>query len=177
MPRTTIRRCRAAAGDPLPDAAGDLSALSGAHARAGAGALLCALLRRDLRAELPSLTLPLFLVLLIGALAYLKYGPSERTMSTPPLGVAGCSHRRAAHPRYRNDVCFLFLDGGSDNMRGAKGFRKRYPSAKEKPVLCPRLRGQRRRAADPCRARAPAGTASCSTRSIRALKTRAQDLL
>lgn len=36
-------------------------------------------------------------------------------------------------PRYRNDVCFLFLDGGSDNMRGAKGFRKRYPSAKEKP--------------------------------------------
>lgn len=39
-------------------------------------------------------------------------------------------------PRYRNDVCFLFLDGGSDNMRGAKGFRKRYPSAKEKPVLC-----------------------------------------
>ena len=31
---------RAAAGDPLPDAAGDLSALSGAHARAGAGALL-----------------------------------------------------------------------------------------------------------------------------------------
>ncbi len=72
--------------------------------------------------SLPNLTLPLFLVLLIGALAY-TFFQDVRTAEQ-------------LTPRYRNDVCFLFLDGGSDNMRGAKGFRKRYPSAKEKPVLC-----------------------------------------
>ena len=53
-----------------------------------------------------------------------------------PKPAAHASSAEQLTPRYRNDVCFLFLDGGSDNMRGAKGFRKRYPSAKEKPVLC-----------------------------------------
>ena len=96
--------------------------------------------------SLPNLTLPLFLVLLIGALAYLKYGPSEKNNANANTSGVAALLRTAEQltPRYRNDVCFLFLDGGSDNMRGAKGFRKRYPSAKEKPVLC-----QRRRAADP----------------------------
>ena len=88
--------------------------------------------------SLPNLTLPLFLVLLIGALAYLKYGPSEKNnVNANTSGVAALLRTaEQLTPRYRNDVCFLFLDGGSDNMRGAKGFRKRYPSAKEKPVLC-----------------------------------------
>ena len=88
--------------------------------------------------SLPNLTLPLFLVLLIGALAYLKYGPSEKNnVNANTSGVAALLRTaEQLTPRYRNDVCFLFLDGGSDNMRGAKGFRKRYPSAKEKPALC-----------------------------------------
>ena len=88
--------------------------------------------------SLPNLTLPLFLVLLIGALAYLKYGPSEKNnVNANTSGVAALLRTaEQLTPRYRNDVCLLFLDGGSDNMRGAKGFRKRYPSAKEKPVLC-----------------------------------------
>lgn len=88
--------------------------------------------------SLPNLTLPLFLVLLVGALAYLKYGPSEKNnVNANTSGVAALLHTaEQLTPRYRNDVCFLFLDGGSDNMRGAKGFRKRYPSAKEKPALC-----------------------------------------
>lgn len=88
--------------------------------------------------SLPNLTLPLFLVLLVGALAYLKYGPSEKNnVNANTSGVAALLRTaEQLTPRYRNDVCFLFLDGGSDNMRGAKGFRKRYPSAKEKPVLC-----------------------------------------
>lgn len=42
--------------------------------------------------SLPNLTLPLFLVLLIGALAYLKYGRRRRTMSTPtPPAWRRCS--------------------------------------------------------------------------------------
>ena len=80
----------------------------------------------------------LWFVYLIGALAYLKYGPSEKNnVNANTSGVAALLRTaEQLTPRYRNDVCFLFLDGGSDNMRGAKGFRKRYPSAKEKPVLC-----------------------------------------
>ena len=99
---------------------------------------------RDIAKELskpgrdPRDELPLFLVLLVGALAYLKYGPSEKNnVNANTSGVAALLRTaEQLTPRYRNDVCFLFLDGGSDNMRGAKGFRKRYPSAKEKPVLC-----------------------------------------
>ena len=80
----------------------------------------------------------LWFVYLIGALAYLKYGPSEKNnVNANTSGVAALLRTaEQLTPRYRNDVCFLFLDGGSDNMRGAKGFRKRYPSAKEKPALC-----------------------------------------
>ena len=75
--------------------------------------------------SLPNLTLPLFLVLLIGALAYLKYGPSEKNnVNANTSGVAALLRTaEQLTPRYRNDVCFLFLDGGNDNMRGAKGFR------------------------------------------------------
>ena len=86
----------------------------------------------------PNMTLPLFLVLLLGALAYLRWGPSEKdNVNDNASGVAALLRTaEQLTPRYRNDVCFLFLDGGSENMQGAKGFRKRYPSAKEKPVLC-----------------------------------------
>ncbi len=86
----------------------------------------------------PNMTLPLFLVLLLGALAYLRWGPSEKNNVNDNTSGVAALLRTAEQltPRYRNDVCFLFLDGGSENMQGAKGFRKRYPSAKEKPVLC-----------------------------------------
>ena len=65
-------------------------------------------------------------------------GPANRHNANDNTSGVAALLRTAEQltPRYRNDVCFLFLDGGSDNMRGAKGFRKRYPSAKEKPVLC-----------------------------------------
>lgn len=86
----------------------------------------------------PGLTLPLFLILLIGALAYLRFGPAEkRTANDNTSGVAallGTAERIT--PRHRADVAFVFLDGGSESMQGAKGFRRRYPSAKEKPVIC-----------------------------------------
>ena len=86
----------------------------------------------------PNMTLPLFLVLLLGALAYLRWGPSEKNNVNDNTSGVAALLRTAEQltPRYRNDVCFLFLDGGSENMQGAKGFRKCYPSAKEKPVLC-----------------------------------------
>lgn len=88
--------------------------------------------------NLPNLTLPLFIVLLLGALAYLKYGPSEKqNLNDNTSGVAALLETaEKLTPRYRADVAFVFLDGGSMSMQGAKGFRRRYPSAKEKPVLC-----------------------------------------
>ena len=86
----------------------------------------------------PNLTLPLFMVLLLGALAYLRYGPVEQNnLNDNTSGVAVLLETaEKLTPRYRNDVCFLFLDGGSGNMQGAKGFRGKYPRAKEKPVIC-----------------------------------------
>lgn len=86
----------------------------------------------------PNLTLPLFMVLLLGALAYLRYGPAERNnLNDNTSGVAVLLETaEKLTPRYRNDVCILFLDGGSGNMQGAKGFRGKYPRAKEKPVIC-----------------------------------------
>ena len=85
-----------------------------------------------------ALTPVLALVLCFAVSLGVKYGPSEKNnVNANTSGVAALLRTaEQLTPRYRNDVCFLFLDGGSDNMRGAKGFRKRYPSAKEKPVLC-----------------------------------------
>ena len=45
--------------------------------------------------SLPNLTLPLFLVLLIGALAYLKYGPSEKNNVNANCSAPPSSSRRA----------------------------------------------------------------------------------
>lgn len=88
--------------------------------------------------NMPNMTLPLFILLLIGALAYLRFGPAEkRTANDNTSGVAtllGTAEKLT--PRYRADAAFVFLDGGSESMQGAKGFRKKYPSAKEKPVIC-----------------------------------------
>lgn len=86
----------------------------------------------------PGLTLPLFIILLIGVLAYLRFGPAEkRTANDNTSGVATLLETaEKITPRYRADVAIVFLDGGSESMQGAKGFRKRYPSAKEKPVIC-----------------------------------------
>lgn len=85
----------------------------------------------------PHLTLPLFLLLLVAALLYLRFGPSEtRNADDNTSGVAALLETAAAlTPRYRGDVAFAFLDGGFGGLGGAKAFRARYPSAKEKPVV------------------------------------------
>ena len=85
----------------------------------------------------PQWTLPLFLILLVAALLYLRFGPSEaRNLNDNTSGVAALLETAAAlTPRHRGDVAFAFLDGGFGGMSGAKGFRSKYPSAKEKPVV------------------------------------------
>ena len=85
----------------------------------------------------PHLTLPLFLLLLLAALAYLRFGPSEtRNVNDNTSGVAALLETAATlTPRYRGEVAFAFLDGGFGGLSGAKGFRARYPSAKEKTVI------------------------------------------
>lgn len=86
----------------------------------------------------PNLTLPFFVALLIGALAGLRYGPSEtRNLNDNTSGVSALLETaEKLTPRYRGDAAFVFLDCGSTSMQGAKGFRKKYPSAKEKPIIC-----------------------------------------
>ena len=77
--------------------------------------------------SLPNLTLPLFLVLLIGALAYLKYGPSEKNnVNANTSGVAA-----------------LLRTAERQGLPQALSERQ----GEARPL--PRLRGQRRRAADP----------------------------
>ncbi len=85
----------------------------------------------------PGLTLPLFLLLLVLSLLYLRFGPSEtRNVDDNTSGVVALLETAAAlTPRYRGNVAFVFLDGGFGGMRGAKGFRAKYPSAKEKNVV------------------------------------------
>ncbi len=85
----------------------------------------------------PYLTLPLFLVLMVTALLYLRFGPSEtRNLNDNTSGVAALLETSAAlTPGCRDKVAFAFLDGGFGGLSGAKGFRARYPSAKEKTVI------------------------------------------
>ena len=85
----------------------------------------------------PQVTLPLFLALLTAALCYLRFGPSEtRNADDNSSGVAALLETAAAlTPRYRGEVALAFLDGGFGGLAGAKGFRARYPSAKEKVVV------------------------------------------
>ncbi len=85
----------------------------------------------------PQWTLPLFLVLLVAAMLYLRFGPSEtNNVNDNASGVTTLLETAAAlTPRYRGDAAFVFLDGGFAGMSGAKSFRARYPEAKEKPVV------------------------------------------
>lgn len=87
--------------------------------------------------DLPALTLPLFLVLLAAALFYPKYGPDERaTLNDNTSGIVTLLEvARTLTPRYRGEVCFLFLDGGTQAAKGAKGLRRAHPCLKEKPVM------------------------------------------
>ena len=85
----------------------------------------------------PNATLPLFLILLVASLLYLRFGPSEtNNLSDNTSGVVTLLETAAAlTPRYRGEVAVAFLDGGFGGMSGAKGFRAKYPSAKEKTVI------------------------------------------
>lgn len=85
----------------------------------------------------PQWTLPLFLVLLVASMFYLRFGPSEtRNLNDNTSGVVALLETAAAlTPRYRGEVAFAFLDGGMGGMAGAKSFRAKYPSSKNKTVV------------------------------------------
>ncbi len=85
----------------------------------------------------PQLTLPIFVVLLFSALAYLRFGPSE-TRNENDNGAAVAVLLETAKnltPRYRSNVCFVFFDCGAQANQGARAFRRRYPVTKEKSIL------------------------------------------
>ena len=85
----------------------------------------------------PFWTLPVFLVLLIACLAYLKLGPSEtNNLNDSTSGVAALLETAARlTPRYRGNVCFVFFDCGAQANQGAKAFRKKYPVTRERSVI------------------------------------------
>ena len=87
--------------------------------------------------DLPNLTFPLFLIFLAVALFYPRYGPDEReTLNDNTSGVVTLLEvAKALTPRYRGEVCFLFLDGGTQAAKGAKGLRRAHPCLKEKNVI------------------------------------------
>ena len=87
--------------------------------------------------QAPSATLPLFLLLLAAELCYLRFGPSEgNNVNDNSSGVAALLETAAAlTPGVRAGAAFVFLDGGAGGLGGAKGFRARYPSAKEKTAI------------------------------------------
>ncbi|MBO4914077.1 MAG: M28 family peptidase [Oscillospiraceae bacterium] len=85
----------------------------------------------------PGATLPIFLMLLLASLLYLRFGPSEtNNVNDNSSGVAALLETAAGlTPHYRAETAIVFLDGGCAGMSGARGFRAKYPSAKEKPVF------------------------------------------
>lgn len=85
----------------------------------------------------PQWTLPLFLILLVASLFYLRFGPAEtRNLADNTSGVVALLETAAAlTPRWRGEVAFAFLDGGMGGMSGAKSFRAKYPSSKDKLVV------------------------------------------
>lgn len=87
--------------------------------------------------NIPNMTLPLFLLLLAVALFYPKYGPDEKNnRNADTSGVVTLLEiAKALTPRYRGEVCFLFLDGGTQASKGAKRLRRAHPCLKEKPVF------------------------------------------
>ena len=87
--------------------------------------------------NLPGMMLPLFLLLLAVALFYPKYGPDEKNnRNANTSGVVTLLEvAKTLTPRYRGEVCFLFLDGGTQTGKGAKRLRRAHPCLKEKPVF------------------------------------------
>lgn len=87
--------------------------------------------------NIPNMMLPLFLLLLVVALFYPKYGPDEKNnCNNNASGVVTLLEvAKALTPRYRGEVCFLFLDGNAQASKGAKRLRRAYPCLKEKPVF------------------------------------------
>ena len=85
----------------------------------------------------PHWTLPMFLILLLASMLYLRFGPGEtRNINDNSSGVAALLETAAAlTPRYRGEVAFAFLDGGMGGMSGAKALRKAYPSTRDKVVV------------------------------------------
>ncbi len=85
----------------------------------------------------PQWTLPMFLLLLLAALLYLRFGPAEtRNLNDNTSGVAALLETAAAlTPRYRGEVAFVLLDGGFGGMSGARALRAKYPSTREKTVI------------------------------------------
>lgn len=81
----------------------------------------------------PWLTLPLFLLLLAGMIAYMRFGPSEKNnLDANTSGVAALLETAAAlSPRWRGAAAFVFTDG----MSGAKALKKLCPSTAEKTVI------------------------------------------
>lgn len=87
--------------------------------------------------NLPGLMFPLFVFLLVVALFYSKYGPSEqvsRNANTSGI-VTLLEVAKSLTPRYRGEVAFLFLDGGTQASKGAKRLRRAHPCLKEKTVI------------------------------------------
>lgn len=80
----------------------------------------------------PTMTLPLFIALLVGMLLYLRFGPSEtRTANDNTSGVAALlSVMESLTPRHRGAAAFVFLD-----TSGGKELKKTYPSLAEKVVI------------------------------------------
>ncbi len=80
----------------------------------------------------PALTLPLFVVLLLGMLMYLRFGPSEtRTANGNTSGVAALlGVMESLTPRHRGTVALAFLDAG-----GGKALKANFPSLREKAVI------------------------------------------
>ena len=68
---------------------------------------------------------------------YPKYGKSERdNLNDNTSGVVALLEvAKTLTPRYRGEVCFLFLDGGTQASKGAKGLVRAHPELKKKSVI------------------------------------------
>ena len=88
--------------------------------------------------NMPNMTLPLFLLLLVVGLFYPKYGKSEMNNKNANTSgvIALLEVAKALTPRYRGEVCFLFLDGGTQGSKGAKRLIHAHPLRLDRgPVL------------------------------------------
>lgn len=70
-------------------------------------------------------------------LFYPKYGKSETNNKNANTSgvVALLEVAKALTPRYRGEVCFLFLDGGTQGGKGAKRLIHAHPELKKKSVV------------------------------------------